>query len=304
MVRTPNMSRPGPVQETLPFQRPKLDLTPPPPTRTRHKKGRIRRGMKKAFLTGLVLGGVGFGLAWSQGWTDPWLEDTWAGTMALSVKAGFALEDIKTEGHTMTQNGAILEVMGLSAGDPMFGMDMEALESRIESLPWVRQAMVSRELPGTLKVMVMEREPFARWQIEGELVLVDESGAVIRGARTSDYADLPFVVGAGAPEAASGLFGLLATTPDLADRVVAAVRVGQRRWDLEFDTGMRLKLPEPSEAYGEAEAWDAFIRLNSEKNLMGMDVSEADFRLSDRVVMRLTPEGQEVFENMKNDQKT
>lgn len=89
----------------------------------------------------------------------------------------------------------------------------------------------------------------------------------------------------------------MATTPDLARKVVAAVRVGQRRWDLEFDNGMRLKLPEQSDHYGEAEAWAAFINLTVEKDIMALDVAEADLRLPDRIIMRLTPEGQKAFEN-------
>lgn len=292
MVRTPSIN---PAQESFAFQRPNIGEAPA--VRSHYKKGRIRGFLKKCFAVITFAGAVGLVFAYSQGFTDSWSNAAWEKALTLSVNSGFALEKIKTEGQNKTPEGAILEVLGISEGDALFGMDMATLSTRVEALPWISRAVVSRELPATIKVFVIEREPYARWQIDGELVLVDESAAVIRGAKTSDYAHLPFVVGPGAPEAASALFNLLATTPDLSQKVVAAVRVGQRRWDLEFDNGMRLKLPEQSDTYGEAEAWAAFINLTVEKDIMALDVAEADLRLPDRIIMRLTPEGQEAFEN-------
>lgn len=292
MVKTHGIN---PAQESFAFQRPKLGQALA--VRSHYKKGRIRGFLKKCFAVITMAGAVGLVFAWSQGLTDAWTNTAWEKALAVSVNSGFALEKIKTVGLNKTPEGAILEVLGVSKGDALFGMDMATLSARVETLPWVSRAVVSRELPATIKVLLVEREPYARWQINGELVLVDETAAVIRGAKTSDYAHLPFVVGPGAPEAASALFNLLATTPDLGKKVVAAVRVGQRRWDLEFDNGMRLKLPEKSETYGEAEAWAAFINLTIEKNILAMDVAEADLRLPDRIIMRLTPEGQEAFEN-------
>lgn len=292
MVRTPSIN---PAQESFAFQRPKLGQAPA--VRSHYKKGRIRGFLKKCFAVIMMVGAVSLVFAWSQGFTDAWTTAAWEKALEISVNSGFALEKIKTDGQNKTPEGAILEVLGISEGDALFGMDMATLSARVEALPWISNAVVSRELPATIKVFVIEREPYARWQIGGEMVLIDETAAVIRGAKTSDYAYLPFVVGPGAPEAASALFNLLATTPDLSKKVVAAVRVGQRRWDLEFDNGMHLKLPEQSDTYGEAEAWAAFINLTIEKDIMALDVAEADLRLPDRIIMRLTPEGQEAFEN-------
>lgn len=301
MVRTPHMTQGTPFQETLPFQRPRLDLEPLA-QRTRHQKGRIRRALKKTCLTGFFLAAAVSAVAIAGGWADHWIKAAWEKTLGLSVDAGFALEAISTKGLVKTPESTVIEVLAITPGDPLFGLDIEELQNRVEALPWVRTAVISRELPATLKVYILEREPFARWQTGGARVLVDETGAVIRGVPSSDYPELPFIVGLGAPEAAPALYGLLATTPDLSGRVVAAVRVGQRRWDLEFDSGLRLKLPEQGETYGEAEAWQAFIGLTREKAILSLGVAEADLRLPGRIVLRLTPEGREAFEN--RDRKT
>ncbi|MCH8172704.1 MAG: cell division protein FtsQ/DivIB [Proteobacteria bacterium] len=172
----------------------------------------------------------------------------------------------------------------------------------IEALPWVRVAVVSRELPGTLKVWVKERTPFARWQIGGQLMLIDETAAVIAGSDLKEFSRLPFIVGPGAPAAAAELFSVLASEPELSARVVSAIRVGDRRWDLEFDNGMRLKLPEQSKTHGPARAWKRFAEMEAEKGILSLGVMVIDLRLADRVVMKLTPEGRKLYQNM--DQET
>ncbi len=301
MVKSATRPQPGAYQESFTFRRPPVPAEVAP-ARTRHRKGRIRRFLKKCLAVLALFGVLGLIFAWSQGYTKKWSDAAYDKFMALSIDAGLALETIKTAGLQKTTEAGVIEALAVSPGDPLLAMDMAELEERVKGLPWVRDAVISRELPATIKVLVYERQPFARWQIEGQMVLVDDTGTVIRGAKTAEFPDLPFVVGPGAPEAVNALYGLISTTPEIAGRVVAAVRVGHRRWDLEFDNGMRLKLPEQSENYGEVQAWEAFIALAKEKNIMALDVAVCDLRLPDRIVMRLTPEGQAAFEN--NDQAT
>lgn len=288
-------------QESFAFQRPEA-VNAGPPRRARHRKGRIRAFLRRvvafAFLIALLL----LGIAWYQGYTAEWAKAAEDKFIAVTLDSGFALARITAEGQVRTPDAAILEALAVTAGDPLFAMDMSELRKRVEALPWVRQAVVTREWPDTVKVRVMERVPYARWQIDGHVVLVDDTGARIPGADTKDFAALPFIVGPGAPKNALALFDMIAATPDIAGRIVAAVRVGERRWDLEFDNGMRLKLPEPSETYGEAEAWAAFLKMERERNILGMDVAVFDLRLPDRIMLRLTPEGQKIFES--EEQKT
>ena len=116
----------------------------------------------------------------------------------------------------------------------------------------------------------------------------------------NEFSTLPLVVGSGAPEQASSLFAVLENEPELARKVIAAVRVGNRRWDLEFENGLRLKLPEKTKAYGPLEAWAAFAKLEQEKGVLMMDVAIVDLRLADRVVLRFTPEGMKTYQDNNN----
>jgi len=288
-------------QRSFSFARP-APQAPPQVIRRRHRRGRIRIIMKQSALF-IVLALIPVsGWAWYQGHIASGWEGAKAKMVALSLDAGFELERVRATGQVRTSDEAILEALGTRAGDALFAMDMTTLSGRIETLPWVSKASVTRELPNTLQVWIEERKPFVRWQMEGKLMVVDEAGRKIIGADVSDFSNLPFVVGPGAPEAARDLFDLLGSHETLARRVVSAIRVGQRRWDLEFDNGMRLKLPEPGPDYGPAEAWQAFIKVEKERGVMNLMVATFDLRLSDRVVLKLTPEGKKIFAN--KDQKT
>ena len=164
-------------------------------------------------------------------------------------------------------------------------------------MPWVKKAEVTRILPGKLKIQLEEREPFALWQQDGKVRLIDETGHVITSRGLANYAHLPMVVGQGADTKAMDLYSLLEEFPELAARVKTAVHVGDRRWDLIFDNGVRVKLPEAAPAaYDSQMAWQKFASLQAEYRLLEREVSVIDMRLPDRMILRVSPEGHRLMD--------
>jgi len=65
--------------------------------------------------------------------------------------------------------------------------DLEAISSELESLPWVRDAVVTRVLPSGLRVRVTEREPKVIMRNrEGRLVWADDEGVQLGAAVPGD----------------------------------------------------------------------------------------------------------------------
>src|SRR5260370_32866439 len=76
---------------------------------------------------------------------------------------------------------------------------------------------------------------------------------------------------------------MLASEPELATRVTAAIRVGGRRWNLRVDDLIDVLLPEES-----AEtAWSRLAELERANALLKRDVQTVDLRLPDRLVLRV-----------------
>lgn len=68
----------------------------------------------------------------------------------------------------------------------------------------------------------------------------------------------------------------------MAQRVVAAVWVSERRWNLRLEGGVEVRLPE----LGAEEAWSQLADLERQQGLLERDVAMIDMRLPDRLVLR------------------
>ena len=203
-----------------------------------------------------------------------------------SAALGLRVADIRVEGRATTDRETILDALGARPGTPILAIDPDRAKQQLESLPWVRSAVIERRLPDILYVRLVEREPLALWQHGGRIELIDRTGAVIPVTRLDRFAKLPMVVGEDAASHAAELLAMLASEPDLAARVSAAVRVGGRRWNLRVDNAIDVLLP----ADDPAAAWADLARLERSSAILKRDVRVVDMRLPDRLVVRVAPE--------------
>ncbi len=206
----------------------------------------------------------------------------------VTAALGFRVADIRVEGRATTDRETILEALGARPGTPILAVDPVRAKQQLEALPWVRSALIERRLPDTLYVRLVEREPLALWQHGGKIELIDRAGGVIPVTRLDRFAKLPLVVGEDAASHAPELLAMLASEPELARRVTAAVRVGGRRWNLRIDNAIDILLP----ADETAAAWGDLARLQRSSAILKRDVLAIDLRLPDRLVVRVAPEPQ------------
>lgn len=236
-------------------------------------------------VVGLVGGGLGW--LWQSGWVDRQWDAAVASAVAASGEAGLAVREVLVEGRDETSTEALTAALQVRLGQPILSLSPEAIKARIEALPWVRSASVERRLPDTLYLRIEEFEPMALWQRPGkELFLVSRDGTVIDEPRIARFADLLVIVGNEAPAHTPALLEMLALTPALSRRVTAAVFVSGRRWNLQLDNGIAVKLPET----GGTDAWLKLARLDREHGLLDRDLEAVDLRVPDRLVVRLSPD--------------
>jgi cell division protein FtsQ len=212
-------------------------------------------------------------------------------------EVGMVYKNTQISGLGMTVYDEVINAINLDKGTPLYRTNILDIRGRIEFLPWVKSAFISRQLPDTLVVNVVERTPYALWQNEGEIWLIDDEGVEITQLNLGRYDGLPFVVGLGAPAQVESLMAILATEASLVKRVKTAIRVGDRRWDIEFDTGARLRLPMDGANYDTKIAWQRFAELERDHRLLGRDVVTYDMRLSDRMMVQLTDDGKDTMRN-------
>ena len=208
---------------------------------------------------------------------------------SLLVFSGFGIDDVQISGESETAELAVLEKLEL--GGSLVWFDVEEAQDRIAELPWVERAVVRKYYPSTLTVEIAERTPFALWQRDGEVFVIDASGVEIVPLKDARFAKLPFMVGATANEKAAQFFLEILAEPSIADQMRAAVLVAGRRWDLHLENGVTVKLPERDMRQALAQ----LVKLNEERQLLARDVIVVDLRLPDRITVRL-PEGRSLEE--------
>jgi cell division protein FtsQ len=202
---------------------------------------------------------------------------------AATVGLGFAATDIRIEGREKTPQALVEQALGVRKGDPILTISLSEARKHIEAIPWVRGAVVERVLPHTIRVVLDERSPFAVWQNKGNFTLIDPAGRVVSDADISAFVNvLPLVVGEGAPLDAARLLAAYNKYKPLAGRMLAAIRVGQRRWDLCMSSGAIVQLPEGAEDQALARLAD----LQTDKALLDRPLAEIDMRLPDRLRVR------------------
>ena len=200
----------------------------------------------------------------------------------IASAANLRVQHIVVEGRSNTPELLLNAALGVHLGESMLGFSLEGARQRIETLSWVESAAVERRLPGTLVVNLVERRPFAIWQNQGKFVLIDRDGQVVANEDVAAFGDLPLVVGQGAPAAATSLLKALDAQPTLKSRMVAAVRVGERRWNLRMKNGADVLLPEGAEPQALAKLAD----LQTADALLDRPLAVIDMRLPDRLVVR------------------
>ncbi|MDB5410796.1 MAG: ftsQ [Rhodospirillales bacterium] len=257
---------------------------------TRRPRRRIDlRGWRGKALAGagavLVIGSLGL---WAQhsGRLEVWGSRLADDGISLSARLGLVVADIDVDGRAMTAKAAILRAVGAGRGTPIFAVSPSQVKAQLETLPWVRSAAVARQLPETIHVTIVERTPFAFWQRQGKLALVDRDGTVITDQGLDRFPGLVVLVGDDAPQNAAALLELVAGEPTIAKRVVAAVRVGGRRWKLHLDNGIDVELPEENPA----AAWKQLAALERDSQVLARNIEVIDMRLPDRLVVRTVPE--------------
>ena len=206
--------------------------------------------------------------------------------MALfAAKSGFEVKRVEVRGVNRMNELKIYEKVLGQRDQAMPRLDIAALRDDLLQLSWVKDARVSRQLPDTLVVDVIERSPHAVLRRDGKLTLIDETGHPLEAVSPAKAKGLLVLSGNGAEARVPDLVHLLDAAPALRPQVAEAEWIGNRRWNLTFKTRQVLALPEGEEQ--SASALLTFARMDGVDRLLGGTVASFDMRSADRIYMRV-----------------
>jgi len=112
---------------------------------------------------------------------------------------------ITVTGHSRLSRDEVLALVDGLHGRSMLILDLYEWRQKLLASPWIADAALRRVLPGTVDIVVAERQPLGIARLHDRLYLMDRAGSVIDefGPGHADL-DLPLVDGLAAADAGPG----------------------------------------------------------------------------------------------------
>ena len=213
----------------------------------------------------------------------------WAWRHPIFALRGIALTGEVTHNNAMTVRANVAPKLN----GTFFTMDLDSTRVAFESLPWVRKAVIHREFPNRLRVLLQEHKAVAYWGTEGESRILNNFGEVFEAnAGEAEQEQLPRLSGPdGQTEAVLAMYQTLAPLFDdldvALDHIEMTVHGG---WRVRLDTGAALELGSGSVAEVRARTQRFLKTLTQVASHYGRKpeaLETADLRHEDGYAIRL-----------------
>ena len=205
--------------------------------------------------------------------------------MHLAHQAGFELHNVNVRGTKHLNELKVYQIALADRDRAMPFLDLDAVRGRLLALSWVADARVSRQLPDTLVIDIVERKPAAVLAKPDRMVLIDATGRELEVVSEDRAKGKLMLSGPGAGQKIAALSALLDAAPALRPQLKSAEWIGNRRWNLTFKTGQLLALPEGKDE--SAKSLITFAQLDGRNRLLGGKAVAFDMRAGDRIYIRM-----------------
>ena len=205
--------------------------------------------------------------------------------MHLAHQAGFELHNVNVRGTKHLNELKVYQIALANRDRAMPFVDLDAVRGRLLALSWVEDARVSRQLPDTLVIDIVERKPVAVLAKPDRMVLIDATGRELEIVSEGRAKGKLVLSGPGAGQQIAALSALIDAAPALRPQIKSAEWIGNRRWNLTFRTGQLLALPEGKDQ--SAKSLITFAQLDGRNRLLGGKAVAFDMRAGDRIYIRM-----------------
>ncbi len=127
----------------------------------------------------------------------------WGAKRYMLTSPRFSVQSVVVEGNARLSPEEVVRASGVRVGDNVFSTDLDGAKAALEADPWIRTASVTRKLPGSVVMQVVEHEPAIVVAIGDHLFLASRAGAIFKEVTPDDPLDFPVLTGIEAEAATS-----------------------------------------------------------------------------------------------------
>lgn len=122
----------------------------------------------------------------------------------------FSIQHVEVETSQRLSEADVARRAGIEMGTSLLALDVSAAERRLLEDAWVRSARITRKLPQTVHVELVEHEALAIAALDGDMFLVGADGAPFKPWQSGDAHDFPVLTGVTADDMAKDRPGAIA----------------------------------------------------------------------------------------------
>lgn len=159
---------------------------------------------------------------------------------------------------------------------------LQNIISKIKELsPWIDNVSINRQFPNKIAVAIEEYKPFVVWEDKGKKYAVDKNGHNIE-IDSSDHRFDSIIVLSGndAYKNVNSLFNIFVNDPAVSQDIYSATWVSNRRWDIRFNDGLIVKLPENDIS----KAWQRLMQIKEVEGAFS-HLKAIDLRIADKIYL-------------------
>ena len=109
----------------------------------------------------------------------------------LSKSSLFDVDEVTVNGALGAMEEEVLNAANIAKGKPLLEVNTSVSTKRVEQIPWVKEARISRSLGGTVTISISTRDAVAAFKHERAWVIVDIDGRVLDKVPVLPYNILP-----------------------------------------------------------------------------------------------------------------
>ncbi|MGE5226252.1 MAG: cell division protein FtsQ/DivIB [Planctomycetaceae bacterium] len=184
-----------------------------------------------------------------------------AAAFAATYTPLFAAAHVRVSGERRLTGAEVAALAGVHEGTNVFHLDVAAAVARLETSPWIASATVERDLPSTVRIRVVERQPVAI-SPGGEVIASDATA--LPGAPTASLPRIEGVLDQLSPSDLAGAAAALGAMPPVVRARVASVTVGtDHSMTVRLDDGVQVDYGTAGQDVAKGEALRAVLRWAS-----------------------------------------
>jgi cell division protein FtsQ len=208
------------------------------------------------------------------------LSAPWWGPPTLSRLDYFRIRRVEFEGVRYVNPSELLARMAMDSTASIFN-DLDALAARVAQHPMVLSVDITRTLPSSIVVSIVERVPVALVPMHGELTPVDAMGHDLPIDPTRHIIDTPIVATADTT-ILRFLDGLRTADPAMYARVIEVRRVNRQEWWMQLK-GIAVRTRDDVTVGRLGD----ILRVEESLAQQKQHAVELDLRFQDQVIARL-----------------